>query len=968
MSGAVEWSRVKALFAQALDEPQAGRLDWLQGRCGDDAALYDEVASLLRAQSDPSDDFLSAGGGRLAASFLGEADESEQRAGERVGPYRLCELLGEGGMGRVFLAERDDGEFRQRVALKLIRGEIGARELRQRFLRERDILARLTHPNIAQLHDGGVAADGTPYFTLEYVQGEPITRWCDAKRADIRARLALFADVCDAVHYAHRNVVVHRDLKPSNILVTADGAPKLLDFGIAKLLDTGETAGTTATQSRPMTREYAAPEQVLGEPITTATDVYALGVLLYELLCGHLPYARAEAGVVGWSKAIVDDAPEPLSRAVTRAAATADATAGRRATTPHLLRRTLRGDLDRIVARALEKAPEARYPTVTAFADDVRAYLQGRALPGGNRRYRFWKFVARNRVAVGFASALLVIVIASLAVIALQSRRVAAHAQEALRQAQTTAAVKDFLLDLFHKADPNVAKGKEITARELVDRGVQRLDKLAPDQAALKAELQVTLGTAYFQLGLNKPAAELHEQALAALKRIDGDPVLIATAERDWATELVNLNKIPQARDLADDALARLDANPDTPLADRVRTLYTVGWIAETERNGERAVQAATQAIALARQPPVDERVLAMALNLAGNSYWTVHDSQRALQNYGEALDIHRRVLGNTDLMTLNDEEGIAATLMNSGRYTEAEGYFRTARDGFGSVYGPNNLHTLNASQGFALDEYDIGRYADARKEFEQILATLTASPLQNNAFQSEVALNYGLVLADLGELQAAEIQIDAAQRALAEKFGPTFAGATEGLADLGYVHALQGKLDVAEQELTQAIANKNASKDDDLANELAWLSDVRRRRGSAADALSFAQRARDAAAALYGERSREAARAHYALGMALLAMHENDRAQSELRASLDSFALIVPPDGMHPLSSGPRLELGRLLASDPAHAPQASKLLASALRLRTDIYGADHPLTLEARDALAKIATRRDQSSKEPP
>jgi serine/threonine-protein kinase len=213
-----------------------------------------------------------------------------------------------------------------------------------------------------------------------------------------------------------------------------------------------------------MTREYAAPEQVLGEPITTATDVYALGVLLYELLCGHSPYPRAESGQKGWSKAIVEDVAEPLSRATTRGE-TADDMAHRRGTDVNALRRTLRGDLDAIVARALEKAPEARYASITAFADDVRAYLEGRALSGGNSAYRFWKFVRRNRVVVGFASALLLIVITSLAVIAVQSRRVAAHAQEALRQAQTTAAVKDFLLDLFHKADPNVAKGKEIRPR-----------------------------------------------------------------------------------------------------------------------------------------------------------------------------------------------------------------------------------------------------------------------------------------------------------------------------------------------------------------------------------------------------------------------------------------------------------------------------------------------------------------------
>jgi serine/threonine protein kinase/tetratricopeptide (TPR) repeat protein len=962
VSGAVEWSRVKALFERSCDEPQAERLAWLRRASAGDKALYAEVASLLRAQSGPSDEFLSGGGERLAASLFGDTDDSrEQQVGDRVGAYRLVDLLGEGGMGRVFLAERDDGEFEQSVALKLIRGEFTTREVRHRFLRERDILARLTHPNIAQLHDGGVADDGTPYFTLEYVEGEPITRWCDARNADVRARLKLFVDACDAVQYAHRNLVVHRDLKPSNILVTSDGQPKLVDFGIAKLLDTGEAAGT-ATHSRPMTREYAAPEQVLGEPITTATDVYALGVLLYELLCGHLPYARAEEGEIGWSKAIVDDAPESMSRAVLRGASvdSANDIARRRGTTVKLLRRALRGDLDRIAARALEKTPEARYASITAFAADIRAHLEGRALPGGSRRYRFWKFVGRNRVAVGLASALSLIVLTSLAVITVQSRRVAMHAQEALRQAQTTAAVKDFLLDLFHKADPNVAKGKEITARELVDRGVQRLDKLAPEQAALKAELQVTLGTIYFQLGLNKPAADLHERAVTALKQIGGDPLLTVTAERDWATELMHLNKIAQARDLADDALQRIDAIPDAPIANRVMALYTVGWIAETERNGERAVRAANDAIALARRPNVDEKVLAMALNLAGNSYWTVHDSERALKNYREALDIHRRVLGDADLMTLNDEEGIAASLLNEGRYSEAADYFHRIYDGFFGIYGPNNLHTLNASQGLALAEYESGKYAEARAEFERILAALQANPIQNAAFPYEIMMNYGLVLADLGDLQNAEKNIDTAHAALTEKMGATFAGTTEALADLGYVHSLQDKLDVAEQELKQAIASKTESKDDDTSTELAWLSDVERRRGSIDEARSLAQHAHDQAIGLYGERSRQAARAHYALAMALLDAHENDRAQTELRASLDSFKQIAPPDGMHPLSSGPRLELGRLLAADSAHAAEAAQLLESAVRLRTSTYGAQHPLTLQARDALAKITANR--------
>ena len=311
-TSATDWSRVKALFAEALDRPEHARMAWLETTC-DDAAVLAEVRSLLAAQAAPVTHILGEGIQHLISPLL---LDDEPLIDTCVGPYRLLRLLGEGGMGRVFLAERADGQFRQQVALKLMRPGFISGEVNERFRRERELLARLAHPNIAQLHDGGLSADRSPYFTLEYVEGEPIVAWCDARKLSIEGRLALLLKVCDAVQYAHRNLIVHRDLKPSNILVTADGEPKLLDFGIAKALDTQNDRGLTGTQSQPMTREYAAPEQVLGEPITTATDVYALGVLLYELLSGHVPYARAERGDVSWAKAIVEEQPGARHRAV----------------------------------------------------------------------------------------------------------------------------------------------------------------------------------------------------------------------------------------------------------------------------------------------------------------------------------------------------------------------------------------------------------------------------------------------------------------------------------------------------------------------------------------------------------------------------------------------------------------------------------------------------------------------------
>ncbi|HEX3894830.1 MAG TPA: serine/threonine-protein kinase [Rudaea sp.] len=280
MNTQARWHRVRELFVRSLEQSDAARDVWLKKECSGDDPLLADIRRLLAQRSSPASIFRDDAEALLTKMAV-HAD-TDARLDTDIGPYRLRKLLGVGGMGRVYLAERTDGQFSQQVALKLVRNEFSTNELHQRFLRERNTLARLAHPNIAQLHDGGMADDETPYFTLEYIEGEPITRWCDARACDVRTRVSLMLKVCDAVLHAHRNLIVHRDLKPSNILVNADGEPKLLDFGIAKpLAETAAMETLTNADARPMTREYAAPEQLLGDPVTTATDIYALGVLLY---------------------------------------------------------------------------------------------------------------------------------------------------------------------------------------------------------------------------------------------------------------------------------------------------------------------------------------------------------------------------------------------------------------------------------------------------------------------------------------------------------------------------------------------------------------------------------------------------------------------------------------------------------------------------------------------------------------
>ena len=427
------WKEVEAVLDTALDLPTEARAAYVADACGSDASLRAEVERLLAAIDAPAlvpDESAAEFGAPVFARATGT--DTPSRPPERIGPYRIVSEAGEGGMGTVYVADRDDGEFAMRVAIKVVRPGLHLDErFRRRFREERTILARLHHPNIARLLDGGVTEDGLPYLVMEYVQGEPLDRWCDGRRCDIGSRLALFAKVCDAVAYLHRHGVVHRDLKPSNIFITAEGEPKLLDFGIAKLLAgaDGASIATALTQTgqRLLTPDYASPEQVRGGPVTEASDVYALGVLLFELLTGRRPYRRRGRTLHQIERVILEDEPTRPSSAVTQPVIVdggvtdgPERAASLRGTTTERLRQQLRGDVDAIVLTALRKEPERRYPSADELALDIRRHLEGQAVTarGDGVTYRVRKLLKRHRVSVaagtvGAAAGVMLIVIAS---------------------------------------------------------------------------------------------------------------------------------------------------------------------------------------------------------------------------------------------------------------------------------------------------------------------------------------------------------------------------------------------------------------------------------------------------------------------------------------------------------------------------------------------------------------------------
>src|SRR5262245_30161357 len=458
--------------------------------------------------------------------------------GERVGPYRIVRSLGRGGMGEVFLAERADQQFEQHVAIKLVRRGLLSRHVQGRLRLERQILATLDHPNIARLFDGGTTSDGTPYIVMEYVDGMPIDVYSDQRALDVAGRLKLFMTVCSAVHRAHQNLVVHRDLKPSNILVTPDGAPKLLDFGIAKLLDDRQmmhTMAVTHEDYRVLTPDHASPEQIRGEPITTASDIYVLGVLLYELLCGYRPFALKGNRLAELEQAICEQTPLSPSAAIANAIVSdrdgVQRIARDRAATPAKLRRQLRGDLDNIVLMAMRKEPDRRYSSVEQFAADVDRYLRG--LPILARAdawsYRATKFVRRHAVVVGLSTAMLALLIGFTITTVIQSQTVrrerdVAQAERTRAQAeqQRAEAVRDFLVDSFTRADPARARGKDFTASEILQSGAERATKELHGQPQLQADLLETIGTVYLSRGETAAAEPLIEQALGVRRSLFG--------------------------------------------------------------------------------------------------------------------------------------------------------------------------------------------------------------------------------------------------------------------------------------------------------------------------------------------------------------------------------------------------------------------------------------------------------------
>ena len=620
------WEAIFDELVEERDEVRAARLAALAESDPELARFLAEVLAADRTEEEFIGAPLLARAPVFVASALesgvarleeGESVASEAVApaateAETIGPYRLVRCLGEGGMGEVFLAERSDGEFEQRVALKRIRAGLESQAIADRFLRERQILARLDHPGIAHLLDGGSTDDGDPYFVLEHVEGVPITAWCEQRAAPLEVRLRLMIEVAEAVDAAHRQLVVHRDLKPTNILVTVSGRVKLLDFGIAKLLQ-AEAFDERQTQigGQPLTPAYAAPEQILGEAVTTATDVYSMGALLFELLTGRPPFDRSGRPLPALVRAVDS---ETLERPSVVAAG-----AGREEPEREIVRSfapQLEGDLDSIALKALNRDPARRYPSAAAFADDLRRFLAGRPVKArpDSAGYRLRKFVGRHTLGVAAGIVAIAALVAGIGAVFWQAGVARGEARRADR-------VKTFLIDLFREADPSQTLGESITAREILDKGAARLEEQLLEEPAVRAELLDAIAQVERNLGLLEPAARRADAVIAQRRAASGG------APRELAASLVTRAEIHFDQGELAPARALLDeARRLVPSIESLATPLGVRWCeARFSVLGQQLEVAEAEALArralaeVAARPAPDELDLASwRLGLAG--------------------------------------------------------------------------------------------------------------------------------------------------------------------------------------------------------------------------------------------------------------------------------------------------------------------------------------------------------------
>lgn len=893
-----QWQALSPRLDEALEMTDEERSGWLSRLRAENPMLASQLELLLEEHRVLSKEgFLDERAAELPAPT--------SLAGQTFGVYTLLSEIGHGGMGTVWLAERNDGRFERRVAVKVLNIALMGRGGEERFKREGRILGSLTHPHIAELIDAGVSQAGQPFLVLEYVEGDHIDRYCDQCKLDIRTRIELFLDVLQAVAQAHANLIVHRDLKPSNILVRSDGQVKLLDFGIAKLLEgDGHGAGSPLTLEggRAMTPQYAAPEQMKGEAVTTATDVYALGVLLYVLLTGQHPAGPGSHTAASLMKAILDTEPTRPSEVV--AAAQTDGerravTAGKRATAPDKLRRILRGDLDTVVLKALKKEPKERYLSASALADDLRRCLKNEPISArpDTVAYRANKFVRRHSVAVALAAVAIVGTAAGVAGTFVQAAKARAQRDFALRQLARAESIND--LDNFLLADA-APSGKPFTVNDLLLRAEHIIERQGQANPVSRAELLTSIGGKYVDQDEDSKAQQVLEQAYQASRGLS-DPSARALAACALGAAYARRD-FPHAEALLQEGLHELPNEPQFTL-DRASCLMTGSWIARERDSASVAIARSEGARDLLAASPFRTEYTDLRLQLS------LAESYRAAGRYRDANSAYEHVsalmssLGRDDTQTaVLLFNNWAFALQLSGRPQEAERYYRRAIEVSRTDNSDEGVSPMLLTN-YARTLRELGRHAEAAGYADRAYARARVSG-------NQVVINQSLfvgarIYREQGNLDRAEAMLSELEPRV-RKVNPPGSLAFATLdTELALVALARGNASSALQhtdqatQITEAALKAGQGAEDALARVLVPRSDIERQAGQTDDAVGDASRAVAIIqkTAEPGAFSSYLGHAYYTLGLALQAQGKSEEARAAFRSAAEHLQATLGPD-----------------------------------------------------------------------
>ncbi|MES2682759.1 MAG: tetratricopeptide repeat protein [Pseudomonadota bacterium] len=898
-----DWARHSALLDEALDLDAPARAAWLADLAARDAAAAEAVRRLLARETPAlADALLSTDGSSpvrqgfesLLQAVLTQEDSTDAaQPGQCFGPWQVSRKLGVGGMGEVWLAARSDALYEGHAAIKLLRNTGDASRLAGRFARERQALARLIHPGIARLLDAGVQ-DGQTYLVLDYVRGQPLLDHARALAPSVSPRVQLALAVGRALEYAHGRLIVHRDIKPSNVMVTAEGEVKLLDFGIASLLDDehGSDTSLTGLYGRGLTLDYAAPEQISGEPTGVACDVFSLGVLLFELLSGTRPFKGEQPGRAALEYAVLHhDAPR-LSKAIATPLP-ADAAAGARPVDA----RAVRGDLEAIVAKALRKAPQDRYPTMAAFMADLERWLEHRPVSAApdDWRYRSRLWLRRNRVVAVLSGVIVASLVAGLGISLAQTRRALKAEAEAEKQAEQAELRRVFAFDLLQGTDAAIVGAAAIDAASLkmLDLAASRVDENFKNSPLLAAEMKSEIAVIYYNRGLYDQALTLSQQALALYQQAPAQPVQLVRAWYDMGDNQKALGALAEAETAYLQAIRIGHENPMPAYPDNKPFFMALASLGDVRRQLGRFDEAL---------PPLQEAVQLLAVNpgIEDSRYlelqMTLGRVYRSAERFDEALKIHQSSVRLRELKQLGESHHLASDLLEVGRVLLALGRYAEALSAFEQAYkiyavalGEDhpNCHYLLTFQGEAL--MGDGRYLEAEKRLRESLRLRATEP-QGGALTFNTRWRLAMNALARGDLSEAETEARTYLTAERANTGERSTFTSHGMEVLAEVLSARGEHEEAEALLRQALViaqEKMPAPSVVVGRTRMRLARVLSASGQHTEALSLAQLAIDNLHRKLGDAHVLSAEALTTLGLAQLAAGSTAASLTTLQAAV---------------------------------------------------------------------------------